>query len=326
MKEPTISVIVPVYNAERYLKRCVDSILAQTYSDFELLLIDDGSKDSSGTICDEYASKDSRVRVYHKSNGGVSDARNFGMNNAQGKWIGFADADDWLELDMYEKMMGVAQLEGADLVMTEFTRHKANGVKAHAKMPEYDGDMKKFIHSFISSGWTGVWDLLIQKRLIDQYKIRFDRNIKIGEDFVFVMSLLLVSKKFVLLREQLYNYECENEDSALHNLTFDTYKETTNAILATSNFYKANKGYAEFEKDFNWKILKGKQELVLYPDKHREFLTICPESHRFILSNPFVGKKIKVMMYMLTHHLRPIVVAYNYIRMLRPSVRQRRRK
>ena len=88
-----VSIIVPVYNTEKFLHRCIDSILAQTYTDFELLLIDDGSKDSSGAICDEYAVKDARVRVFHKENGGVSSARNLGLDNAKGEWITFVDSD-----------------------------------------------------------------------------------------------------------------------------------------------------------------------------------------------------------------------------------------
>lgn len=94
MNNPKVSVIVPVYNVEKLLQRCIDSILAQTFTDFELLLIDDGSKDKSGEICDEYAAKDSRIRVFHKQNGGVSTARNLGIDKAQGEWIYFVDSDD----------------------------------------------------------------------------------------------------------------------------------------------------------------------------------------------------------------------------------------
>ena len=94
---PKISVIVPVYNTEKFLQRCIDSVLAQTYQDFELLLIDDGSKDSSDTICDEYAAQDTRVKVFHKENGGVSSARNVGLDNARGEWITFVDSDDYIE-------------------------------------------------------------------------------------------------------------------------------------------------------------------------------------------------------------------------------------
>ena len=100
---PKISVIVPVYNEEKYLRRCIDSILAQTFTDFELLLIDDGSKDKSGEICDEYAEKDLRVRAFHKLNGGVSSARNIGLDKARGEWICFVDSDDYVNNIFLEK-------------------------------------------------------------------------------------------------------------------------------------------------------------------------------------------------------------------------------
>ena len=121
---PQISVIVPVYNTEKYLHRCIDSILAQTFTDFELLLIDDGSTDNSGTICDEYATKDSRVRVFHKKNGGVSSARNLGVDNAKGEWVTFVDSDDCVPQNgsalLYEAISwtdcqyaaGVCQIDG----------------------------------------------------------------------------------------------------------------------------------------------------------------------------------------------------------------------
>lgn len=108
-----VSVIVPVYKAEKWLHRCVDSILAQTMEDFELLLIDDGSPDRSGEICDEYAVKDSRVRVFYKENGGVSSARNLGLDNAQGEWISFVAADDWVEVDYLE---GLTENLDADFI------------------------------------------------------------------------------------------------------------------------------------------------------------------------------------------------------------------
>ncbi len=99
---PIISIIVPVYNVEQYLPRCIESILAQTFTDFELLLIDDGSLDKCGKICDEYAKKDARIRVFHKENGGVSSARNMGLDNARGAYIGFVDADDFINSEMYD--------------------------------------------------------------------------------------------------------------------------------------------------------------------------------------------------------------------------------
>ena len=105
-----VSIIVPVYNIENYIRVCVESILAQTYESFELILVDDGSKDNSGILCDEYAAIDSRVKVIHKENGGVSSARNTGLQQAKGKWIMYVDGDDWIEPDMIESLIETAKL------------------------------------------------------------------------------------------------------------------------------------------------------------------------------------------------------------------------
>ena len=118
--KPLISIIVPIYNVEKYLSRCINSVLSQTFPDFELLLIDDGSTDKSGYICDGYAQKDSRIKVFHIENGGVSAARNYGLDNARGEWITFVDADDWIDKDMYYKLYNEAILSEADIVICDF--------------------------------------------------------------------------------------------------------------------------------------------------------------------------------------------------------------
>ena len=112
-----ISVIVPVYNVERYLKRCIESIINQTYKDLEIILVDDGSTDSSGNICDEYKKIDKRISVIHKKNGGLSDARNEGLKVVTGTYIAFVDSDDFLDLDMYEYMQKNIEKENADIVI-----------------------------------------------------------------------------------------------------------------------------------------------------------------------------------------------------------------
>lgn len=120
---PIISIIVPVYNTEKYLDKCIQSVLAQTYTNWELLLIDDGSTDSSGAICDKYAAEDNRIRVFHKENGGVSSARNLGLDNAQGEWISFVDADDWIENSMLHDAYQKAMDENAEIIFTDIKYH-----------------------------------------------------------------------------------------------------------------------------------------------------------------------------------------------------------
>ena len=121
MQTPKISVIIPVYNVESYLSKCIDSILCQTYTDFELLLVDDGSSDASGKICDMYKENDNRIRVFHKKNEGVSKARNLALNNALGEFVIFVDSDDWIEPNTFELVLN--QLENFDILFFDIIWH-----------------------------------------------------------------------------------------------------------------------------------------------------------------------------------------------------------
>ena len=145
---PKISVIVPVYNTEKYLDRCIQSILAQTYTDFELLLVDDGSTDSSGAICDKYAEQDSRVRVFHKENGGVSSARNQGLDNAKGEWITFVDSDDWVDREFFNIL---SKSSKPDILISYYV---ADGWSRWVSVPFEDAtfntkNMKVFLNKYL---------------------------------------------------------------------------------------------------------------------------------------------------------------------------------
>ena len=120
---PKVSIIVPVYKVEKYLRKCIDSIINQTLKDIEIILVDDGSPDNCGKICDEYAAKDTRIKVIHKENGGLSSARNAGMEVAEGEYIGFVDSDDWIESDMYMTLWQKAKDINADLVNSDYFRN-----------------------------------------------------------------------------------------------------------------------------------------------------------------------------------------------------------
>ena len=129
----SVSIIVPIYNVERYLPRCIDSILSQSITDFELILVDDGSPDRCGIICDEYAIEDTRVRVIHQKNAKVAAARNSGLDIAKGEWIAFVDSDDWLHKD-YLKILLSGALEGSDIVLSGFLRTSNEKVRDSDKM------------------------------------------------------------------------------------------------------------------------------------------------------------------------------------------------
>lgn len=197
-----ISIIVPVYNVEKYLQRCIESILAQTETDFELLLIDDGSKDKSGLICDEYARKDSRIKVYHKENGGVSSARNLGLNYAQGEWLAFIDADDYVHsnfLSSFESMIS----EGLGLIHWGFCYDTNGDIKT---IPISDKDktmtMEEVCRNNIFHGY--VWSYLFRRDIIKENKILFDTHLKYAEDWLFILTYYSFVDKMGVLKSCYY--------------------------------------------------------------------------------------------------------------------------
>ena len=202
--KPVVSIIVPVYNTEKFLHRCIDSILTQTYTDFELLLIDDGSKDSSGSICDEYAEKDSRVRVFHKENGGVSSARNLGLDNAWGEWITFVDSDDYIEENYLKSFDGNLD---ADLVVGNIQmirKQEVEEVGSHIS-PGYYNDIKSEVANCLTNlCFLAPWGKMFRRQLV--LGLHFDESMCISEDTKYVFSFISRSKSLRVLA----NSEIEN--------------------------------------------------------------------------------------------------------------------
>ena len=212
---PKISVIVPVYNAEKWLRRCVDSILAQTYTDFELLLIDDGSTDDSGAICDEYATIDQRIRVFHKPNGGVSSARNLGLDNAVGEWISFVDSDDWMAKEHLGDLMKYLQY---DFRANEYRCN--NDEQQHEVLPDKNYDTKAEIGECISEFFNlhlrMPWGKRYRADIIREHNIRFNTMITIGEDLIFNLEYLCYVHSISLSSYSGIIYNRDNENSLTH--------------------------------------------------------------------------------------------------------------
>lgn len=180
-----ISVIVPVYNAEEYIDRCVSSILCNEEKNFEILLIDDGSTDGSGKKCDDWSLKDARIRVFHKKNGGVSSARNIGLDNALGDWVAFIDADD----EVSPQYLSIPkELLGCDVILKSFIeRTNEADLEFRVSRTEYHGT-KSIVRWFIRGRHNALWDKIIRRDIIGD--IRFDSTISIGEDLLFFAAVL----------------------------------------------------------------------------------------------------------------------------------------
>lgn len=205
--QPKISVIVPIYKAEKYLRRCVDSILSQTFTDFEVLLIDDGSPDKSGVICDEYASKDSRVRVFHKDNGGVSSARNLGLDNAQGEYTIHVDPDDWVEPNMLEDLYAKAKEEDADIVICDYyINYEKNKKEIYVKQQPSKLDSDTVLKELFKHLHGSCCNKLIRLACYKIHNIRFPLNLNCNEDQYVCASLFLQALNVSYLSTAFYHY------------------------------------------------------------------------------------------------------------------------
>lgn len=211
---PKISVIVPVYNVENYLRRCVDSILVQSFADFELLLIDDGSPDNCGRICDEYAVRDSRVRVFHKPNGGVSSARNLGLDNARGEWIAFVDSDDYLDIDYLSELAAYTKQDNVDFVVTLNTI--SNYSKDSHVVLQHD-DLELF-SKYKFQDYGQPWGKLYRSEIIKRSALKFNPKVHLIEDLMFALLYLYEIRSVVLIVSDKYIYETGRPDSLTKRL------------------------------------------------------------------------------------------------------------
>ena len=201
MENNTVSVIVPVYNAEKTLERCVRSLMAQTLRSIEILLVNDGSPDCSPEICRQLASEDGRIRVIDKPNGGVSSARNAGLDSARGEFIMFCDSDDWVEPDWCESMLAI--YSPGDMVICEIDR--ADLKTEHDTQTE-DAERRELLHFPLLA--CSLWNKLFLRSAIEQAGLRFDEKLRLGEDFCFVLAYLcLIDGKLRFLYRPLYHYD-----------------------------------------------------------------------------------------------------------------------
>ncbi|MBR4891694.1 MAG: glycosyltransferase [Alphaproteobacteria bacterium] len=210
---PVVSVVVPVYKCEKYLRRCLDSLLSQTMTDWQAICIDDGSPDNSGAILDVYAKQDDRFVVVHKKNAGVSAARNDGIKKATGKYIHFLDADDFIDSDYYEKMIA---FQDADMLVSGFVSdNKYTKPIVYKKSKKLKSVAEKLRYTFALTD-SYVWRYLFKKDFIKKHKLKFDTGLIAQEDTLFVLDAIEKSNQIIIVPNVSYHYMF-NEDSALNS-------------------------------------------------------------------------------------------------------------
>lgn len=255
-----ISVIIPVYKVEKYLEKCIQSVINQTYENLQIILVDDGSPDNCGKICDEYAKKDHRIEVIHKSNGGLSDARNKGLEIAKGEYIGFVDSDDYIEADMYEVLYNLLKQYNADVSICNFytvsqgkisIKNADNGINEYNRIEILKEILlDKNIQSY-------AWNKLYKKELFDEIKYPIGKKY---EDIGTTFFLLEKCNKVVVTGKSEYYY-INRQDSIVNNVTETTITDYIELIMQRYDYIEENiKELSNYNKDYLKRILKTAEQ------------------------------------------------------------------
>lgn len=307
---PTVSIIVPVYNAEKTIGRCIDSILGQQYTDFELLLVDDGSKDGSGAICDSYAMADSRVQVIHKENTGVSDTRNIGISRARGVYLQFLDSDDWITPDATKLLVEAAGEHNCDLVISDFYRVVGERVSRKGDIDEdrvltreeYAAHMMEQPADF----YYGVlWNKLYRRDIVADHHLQMDPEISWCEDFMFNLEYIRHAQRFYALQVPIYYYVKTKGSLASQSLSISkTIRMKLMLFEYYNQFYKSVLDEEEYEKS-RLKVYRflvdaagdGAVPPTILPGSKKlgdERVSICPEalSGEGVLADSFRERKL----------------------------------
>ncbi len=252
---PMVSIIVPIYNAENYLRRCVDSILNQEYTDFELLLVNDGSTDASGDICEEYGDQDPRVIVIQKENTGVSDSRNRALDRARGKYLQFLDSDDWITPDATRLFVRAAEEYGCDMVISDFYRVVGERLSTKGDIEE-EGVLtrEEFAAHMMENPadfYYGVlWNKLYRRDIVEEHNLRMDTDINWCEDFMFNLEYIRYAKVFYALHAPIYYYVKRKGSLASQGINISkTVKMKLNVFEYYNNFYKHVLEEEDYEKN-----------------------------------------------------------------------------
>ena len=256
MTKPFVSIIIPVFNAENYLNRCIRSVLSQSFNNFELILVDDGSTDRSSDICDGYEVEDERIHVIHQANAGVSAARNRGIESAKGEYISFIDADDWVERDMYESLFNEARENGADYVYCDYYQEKGGCSIVQKTVNCVPNDCNATIQNHISTWFVSAWMSIIRRDIIIANHIRFNTDLAYNEDFNFIAKYLVFAHRISKVDRALYHYDESNMSSALHQKNSRQSKDEYHSQVDVMKFYSRHNFYEMCKKPLNHRVVR----------------------------------------------------------------------
>lgn len=311
-----ISIIVPVYNAEKYLRKCISSILAQKSVSIELILVNDGSNDASGTICDEYAVNDERVKVFHVKNGGPARARNIGMNHATGKYIGFVDADDYIEPDMYSLLLQKAEANnyeittcGFDLILNGQTigiTHPELGNSELLGSVNIRGNAISKYYTANAGTWPSLWNKLYLREFIEKEHTRIDESLIRAEDYWFNFDLICRAERIGSVDMIAYHYVQDNQNSTMHSIRENQYvewKASRQKLLQRNQVLQIQFDPYSFTEGFLYNVSVHLRDLVSVGKWEKaKFVLLDPYYTEMITYDRNLPKHIKVLHSFVKHH------------------------
>lgn len=250
MNRPKVTVSVPIYNAEKYLRQCLDSLIQQTLQELEIVVVNDGSTDGSEAICREYAEKDSRIKLINKENGGLASARQSALEVATGDYFCACDADDWAEPSMYEKLYRRAIDTDADVVMCDYISEYGDGaVKTSCYGKEIPQDNGLVIDDALNGRFPcSIWSKMYRRDIFEKYSLSWEKGINMGEDFLMTLKILQHPAKFAYHGECLYHYRrMPGEDSYTNRVTLSSY----NQMLRIQEWIESNFDRSRYGRGMN---------------------------------------------------------------------------
>ncbi len=304
---PKVSVIIPVYNVENYIERCARSLFEQTLDDIEYIFVDDCTPDNSidiiNSILQEYPDRQAQVTfIKHEKNKGLPAARNSGLEVATGDYIAHCDSDDWVDKNMYKELYLEAIAKNADIAICNMFFARKNKLEEY-QSAQFNLSKKESLKEYIIGGMTSLCNILVRREVYTKNKLSPTISINYCEDFILSVKLLHKACKVTHINKALYYYNQLNTGSFLRSRRKEAEKEEIKAYLDVIGYFKKEGEYPLYAKQICWRILKAKQEWILDPKEHKTFLATYPESHSYILNNPMINNKLKIMMWCTTHHL-----------------------
>lgn len=306
-----ISILVPVYNIEKQLEKCLDTILNQTYKNFELIIVDDGSTDDSLVICRKYEKKDNRIKVIHKKNGGLSSARNEALKIAKGKYIGFVDSDDCISENMFEKLYTICTDNKADIAICDYATTEKDIGSGNKKIKLMN--KQEFMPLILTDKITShVWNKLFNRELFD--KIQFPDNM-IAEDIAVMHEVFFKAERIVHTAEKLYFYYCDNPVNISNHSQNNIRNPYHRGIHFENRFYFSRQYYPEcssellkrtinFYKMSYIRMLNSKKE---YSGEMNEISAFFKKNTKQISNNKLINKKNKILILLISFKLNCLI-------------------